>query len=48
MNDVSENNRYSQYALAVLRAVNLLNYLDRQALDAVSPLIKADLWRVVE
>ncbi|MGX2040025.1 spinster family MFS transporter [Methylocaldum sp. MU1018] len=31
------------YALAILLGVNLLNYIDRQALYAVFPLIKADL-----
>lgn len=31
-----------RYALALLLAVNLLNYVDRQALYAVFPLIKAD------
>ena len=31
------------YALAILLAVNLLNYIDRQVLYAVFPLIKADL-----
>ncbi|UFS71512.1 MFS transporter [Geomonas sp. RF6] len=34
---------YSRYALALLMAVNLLNYVDRQVLYAVFPLIKADL-----
>lgn len=33
---------YSRYALALLLAVNLLNYIDRQILYAVFPLIKAD------
>ena len=33
----------ARYALALLLAVNLLNYVDRQALYAVFPLIKADL-----
>jgi predicted MFS family arabinose efflux permease len=32
----------ARYALALLLAVNLLNYIDRQALYAVFPLIKAD------
>ena len=32
-----------RYVLALLLAVNLLNYIDRQALYAVFPLIKADL-----
>ena len=34
---------YRRYALALLLAVNLLNYIDRQVLFAVFPLIKADL-----
>jgi MFS transporter, Spinster family, sphingosine-1-phosphate transporter len=34
---------YSHYALLLLFAVNLLNYIDRQVLFAVFPLIKADL-----
>ena len=34
---------YRRYALALLLAVNLLNYIDRQVLYAVFPLIKADL-----
>ncbi len=34
---------YSRYALALLLAVNLLNYIDRQVLYAVFPLIKTDL-----
>jgi MFS family permease len=33
---------YSRYALALLLMVNLLNYIDRQVLYAVFPLIKAD------
>jgi MFS family permease len=33
----------ARYALALLLVVNLLNYVDRQALYAVFPLIKADL-----
>lgn len=33
---------YARYALALLLAVNLLNYIDRQVLYAVFPLIKAD------
>jgi MFS family permease len=37
---VSQN--YRRYALALLLAVNLLNYIDRQVLYAVFPLIKAD------
>jgi MFS family permease len=35
--------RGARYALALLLAVNLLNYVDRQALYAVFPLIKVDL-----
>ena len=35
--------RSGRYALTLLLAVNLLNYVDRQALYAVFPLIKADL-----
>jgi len=34
---------YSRYALALLLTVNLLNYIDRQVLFAMFPLIKADL-----
>ena len=34
---------YRRYVLALLLAVNLLNYIDRQVLFAVFPLIKADL-----
>lgn len=34
---------YRRYALTLLLAVNLLNYIDRQVLYAVFPLIKADL-----
>lgn len=37
------SHRGARYALALLLAVNLLNYVDRQALYAVFPLIKADL-----
>jgi len=33
----------ARYALALLLCVNLLNYIDRQALYAVFPLIKSDL-----
>jgi MFS family permease len=33
----------ARYALALLLAINMLNYIDRQALYAVFPLIKADL-----
>lgn len=42
MNDAF-NRTYSRYALSLLLAVNLLNYIDRQVLYAVFPLIKADL-----
>jgi MFS family permease len=34
---------YRRYALGVLLAVNLLNYIDRQVLFAVFPLIKIDM-----
>ena len=34
---------YSRYALGLLLTVNLLNYIDRQVLFAVFPLIKIDL-----
>jgi predicted MFS family arabinose efflux permease len=34
---------YRRYALSLLLAVNLLNYIDRQVLFAVFPLIKIDL-----
>src|SRR5690242_11269158 len=34
---------YRRYALSLLLAVNLLNYIDRQVLFAVFPLIKNDL-----
>ena len=34
---------YRRYALGLLLAVNMLNYIDRQVLFAVFPLIKADL-----
>jgi predicted MFS family arabinose efflux permease len=37
------SSRSGRYALTLLLAVNLLNYVDRQALYAVFPLIKADL-----
>jgi MFS family permease len=38
---ISQN--YRRYALGLLLAVNLLNYIDRQILFAVFPLIKIDL-----
>ncbi len=34
---------YRRYALALLLAVNILNYIDRQVLYAVFPLVKSDL-----
>lgn len=40
-NDTRTSN-YPRYALALLLVVNLLNYIDRQVLYAVFPLIKAD------
>lgn len=39
----NDNISMSRFALAVLTSVNLLNYIDRQVLYAVFPLIKADL-----
>src|SRR5512136_2988807 len=39
----SASPNYRRYALALLLSVNLLNYIDRQVLYAVFPLIKADL-----
>jgi len=38
-----DSNTYRRYALALLLAVNLLNYIDRQVLYAVFPLVQADL-----
>src|SRR6266404_2396236 len=35
--------RYSYYALGVLTLVNFLNYIDRQILPAVAPLMAEDL-----
>ena len=35
--------RYSYYALAVLTLVNFLNYIDRQILPSVAPLMQQDL-----
>lgn len=43
MNAGSISLSYRRYALGLLLAVNLLNYIDRQVLFAVFPLIKADL-----
>ncbi len=42
MKNENRSPTYSRYALALLLAVNLLNYIDRQILYAVFPLIKAD------
>ena len=39
----SMSSSYRRYALGLLLAVNLLNYIDRQVLFAVFPLIKIDL-----
>jgi MFS transporter, Spinster family, sphingosine-1-phosphate transporter len=36
-------NKYNRYALILLFAANLLNYIDRQVIYAVFPLIKEDL-----
>ena len=33
---------YSRYVLTILLTINLLNYIDRQVLYAVFPLVKAD------
>lgn len=43
MSRTSVTSAYARYALALLLAVNLLNYIDRQVLYAVFPLIKDDL-----
>ncbi|MBW4055597.1 MAG: MFS transporter [Proteobacteria bacterium] len=43
MNTGSISLSYRRYALGLLLAVNLLNYIDRQVLFAVFPLIKVDL-----
>jgi MFS family permease len=42
MEKESISTTYSRYALALLLAVNMLNYIDRQVLYAVFPLIKND------
>jgi MFS family permease len=42
MDNTTISKTYSRYALALLLAVNLLNYIDRQVLYAVFPLVKAD------
>ncbi len=38
----SDRDRYSRYVLSLLLAINLLNYIDRQVLYAVFPLVKSD------
>lgn len=43
MNAVPISLPYRRYALGLLLAVNMLNYIDRQVLFAVFPLIKIDL-----
>jgi MFS family permease len=43
MSDAPISQTYRRYALGLLLAVNLLNYIDRQVLFAVFPLIKIDL-----
>jgi MFS family permease len=43
MSAVPISQAYRRYALALLLTVNLLNYIDRQVLFAVFPLIKIDL-----
>jgi MFS transporter, Spinster family, sphingosine-1-phosphate transporter len=43
MKNTSFTETYGRYALTLLLAVNLLNYIDRQVLFAVFPLIKEDL-----
>ena len=42
MTNDNRSSAYARYALALLLAVNLINYIDRQVLYAVFPLIKAD------
>ncbi len=42
MTNHAPSSPYARYALALLLAVNLLNYIDRQVLYAVFPLLKAD------
>ena len=42
MTNHTPSSPYARYALALLLAVNLINYIDRQVLYAVFPLIKAD------
>jgi MFS family permease len=43
LNSRSQAASYGRYALSILLAINLLNYIDRQVLYAVFPLVKADL-----
>ena len=40
---ISQVPRYSYYALAILTLVNFLNYIDRQILPSVAPLMAQDL-----
>jgi len=40
---ISYNVKYSRYVLSILFAANMLNYIDRQVIYAVFPLIKEDL-----
>ena len=42
LNHTDPSLQYGRYALFLLLAVNLLNYIDRQILYAVFPLIKED------
>lgn len=42
MTENSPSPAYARYALALLLGVNLINYIDRQVLYAVFPLIKSD------
>lgn len=42
MENKSASSRYSYYVLAILFAANLLNYIDRQVIYAVFPLIRDD------
>ncbi|MGH9913982.1 MAG: MFS transporter, partial [Pyrinomonadaceae bacterium] len=41
--DTERRPAYSYYALAVLTSINLLNYIDRQILPAVAPLMSKEL-----
>lgn len=40
---IAKASRYSYYALAILTLVNFLNYIDRQILPSVAPLMAEDL-----